>query len=596
MKLLRNQLAMTFCFLGVIAVIAATSATTPHEVMLDRRLDWSQSNRVAPEIEHELLWAVKQSNVSNGVLHNVLMSVSDPLSPKYRQHLSFDQIGDLIRNIEGTRSVEKFLVENGAAVIKVTPHGEYIRAKAPVAVWERILTTQFFYYRLNKHVLGDAFAVPSVSSIIRAPSYTLPAPLIEMVSFVGYASQLPPRRPARLNPVNSTNGGLCTPDLLNRFYNVTNNTASIHSTQSVFETGNQTFSPSDLRDFLAFYNIPATTMGHDIGGHASDRECRTNPDNCGEADLDVQYMMGMAQGADTTYWYIDDTKSAEPFLTWIQDVSSTKQPPLVHSISYGEIETDVTSTILEAFDTEAAKLGARGVTILVSSGDDGVAGFPARGNLSACGFNPSFPASSNYITSVGATQGPEDSQPEIAEQSDKDGLITTGGGFSVYYKQQEWQSSFIKTYFSSVTPPKGKYNSAGRGYPDIALMGHSYNVNLGGKYIPVSGTSASSPVLGGMIALINTYMLEASLPPVGWINPSLYTFAGSIASPFNDINASGENNCAAAGDEGGPTCCPNGFKTATGWDPVTGLGSVNYEMLLEAFVAASKKIPKKTVV
>ena len=49
-------------------------------------------------------------------------------------------------------------------------------------------------------------------------------------------------------------------------------------------------------------------------------------------------------------------------------------------------------------------LGTRGVTIVVASGDDGVANYPARGNASACGFFPSYPASSPFVVSVGATQ------------------------------------------------------------------------------------------------------------------------------------------------------------------------------------------------
>jgi subtilase family serine protease len=47
------------------------------------------------------------------------------------------------------------------------------------------------------------------------------------------------------------------------------------------------------------------------------------------------------------------------------------------------------------------KLGAVGVTVVVSSGDDG-----APGNLGDCKgkpFDPPFPASSPWVTTVGAT-------------------------------------------------------------------------------------------------------------------------------------------------------------------------------------------------
>ena len=43
----------------------------------------------------------------------------------------------------------------------------------------------------------------------------------------------------------------------------------------------------------------------------------------------------------------------------------------------------------------------------------------------------------------------------------------------------------------------------------------------------------------------------------------------------------GENNCAA----GGNPCCPNGFTAAPGFDPLSGLGSVNFGQLLKVLVA-----------
>ncbi len=43
------------------------------------------------------------------------------------------------------------------------------------------------------------------------------------------------------------------------------------------------------------------------------------------------------------------------------------------------------------------------VTIVVSSGDDGVAGYNARTSASLCGYYPQFPASTPYVVAVGGT-------------------------------------------------------------------------------------------------------------------------------------------------------------------------------------------------
>ena len=55
----------------------------------------------------------------------------------------------------------------------------------------------------------------------------------------------------------------------------------------------------------------------------------------------------------------------------------------------------------------AVKLGLMGITVIHSSGDNGVAGY---GNVclnisgASVGFSPSFPGTCPYVTAVGATQ------------------------------------------------------------------------------------------------------------------------------------------------------------------------------------------------
>lgn len=110
------------------------------------------------------------------------------------------------------------------------------------------------------------------------------------------------------------------------------------------------------------------------------------------------------------------------------------------------------------------KLGLQGVTIVTSSGDNGVAGNGnkcctnsgcAGGGLNAPGasgsFNPSFPGTCPYITSVGATQivpGKTVTSPEEACAT----VIYSGGGFSNNFALPSYQSSAVGTYFKSHKP------------------------------------------------------------------------------------------------------------------------------------------------
>lgn len=81
-----------------------------------------------------------------------------------------------------------------------------------------------------------------------------------------------------------------------------------------------------------------------------------------------------------------------------------ENPPLVMSVSYGSYEEFVAPSYASSFNTEAMKLAAVGVTLLVASGDDGVANFLARKNPVYCGYFPDFPSVVPYFTVVGGTQ------------------------------------------------------------------------------------------------------------------------------------------------------------------------------------------------
>jgi len=97
-----------------------------------------------------------------------------------------------------------------------------------------------------------------------------------------------------------------------------------------------------------------------------------------------------------------------------------------------------------------------------------------------------------------------------------------------------------------------------------------------------SGTSASSPAFAAMVTLINGERLAKNKSPLGFLNPALYALADSNAGVFNDITV-GENYCAAG--HGEVVCCKEGFDSVKGWDPVTGLGSVDFGKLKKVLAA-----------
>jgi len=339
--------------------------------------------------------------------------------------------------------------------------------------------------------------------------------------------------------------------------------------------------------YFSTFGLPNATLSAIIGTN-SPASCANGDPNeqCIESMLDVEQIMSMAQGAPTEF-YLMNPSDPQPFVDFLKMLVADPSPPFVASVSYGEQENQVPTNVSTAFNTVIQKVGARGISILIASGDSGVTGTDANGNP-VCGFFADYPAASPYITSVGATQGPESAQPEVGCSANTGAIITSGGGFSTIWSTPSYQQSVVTAYLGqnatgTMPPANAGYNAAGRGYPDVALLGHNYNVADGGGLIQVDGTSCSTPVFGGILSLINGARMAAGKASVGFVNPALYSIQASTPNAFNDIT-SGINNCGENTGFGALTCA-YGFPAVKGWDAMTGLGSVNVENLMNAFLA-----------
>jgi len=216
-----------------------------------------------------------------------------------------------------------------------------------------------------------------------------------------------------------------------------------------------------------------------------------------------------------------------------------------------------------AISTAMQVLGARGVTILGSSGDGGshfsfMPFTPAQGdngmaddlNTISCSHQiPVFPTASPYIVSIGGEMWDGDSAHPITWASYPYG---SGGGVSIQFDMPEHQKKTVAEYLAKPNmPPAESYDATKRFYPDISALG-------------VSGTSQSCPILGGIFATLIDMRLNAGLPPLGFVAPRIYKVAEDFpGEAFEDII--GGNSGLACGDEGG-------FPASEGWDANTGFG------------------------
>lgn len=642
MKLFARVCALALLVCGVVGAVAAPSATAaagrtllerdrvlPRVAALHDGIDetfdvdhplhgWRAHGRACSKTARiELIFAVVQQNEHR--LESVLRQVSDPASPTYRQHWSTAKLDAFVRpTVTATNAVMHFIREHTAAdsrvVVTSSPSGAFVTvSELTVAAAERMLHTQF---RTFTHV-------HSGHSYIRAPHryHSLPAHVARHVDFVGGVHRLPSSTLSTFTPAalaspafNSTALYDVTPAFLKKLYampadirggNVKGNS------QAVIEFLGQYYSDSDLQTYLRDNKLPPQQISLVNGTNDLN-----NPG--GEAQLDVEVIMGVAPGVPTEFWSYDglrnnsapaSNENQEPFLRYIAGMERIAHPPLVHSVSYDDDENSLTKAYATRCNKEFQKAGIRGLTLLFAAGDDGVGGITVRNQgAKACTKTlASFPSSSPWVTSVGGTQLNAAMTGEITSSTATGSRITTGGGFSYFFETPWYQQEEVTVYLAKAgqgLPPTGKFNNKGRGYPDISGMATNYLIDLKGLKTHIGGTSASTPLLAAMVSLLNEVAMErdaaehhATSPPVpassassldpsptpkktkglGFINPFLYKLARDERKlAFKDI-VYGNNACSANPN----MCCPWGFPAAEGWDAVTGVGVPNfYQMAL----------------
>ena len=259
------------------------------------------------------------------------------------------------------------------------------------------------------------------------------------------------------------------------------------------------------------------------------------------------------------------------------EMCGTYKPTNVISVSYGLPEGRYDRLYVHRTCQEYMKLGLAGTTVVIASGDAGVASdegcFTNPQNDTLFAFTPDYPADCPYVTAVGATQftaGEGVHGTQVVANNPNEGF-SSGGGFSGFFEQPDYQVDAVQSYITNFAPtyPDGTYKKKGRAYPDVSAVGQSIVTWTGGRSLLGGGTSASTPIFASIITLINEQRLAVGKRPVGFVNPVLYAHPEA----FQDITQG--NN---------PGCGTQGFDAATGWDPASGLGTPKFAALLKVFM------------
>ncbi|RDL41680.1 Subtilisin-like protein [Venustampulla echinocandica] len=521
--------------------------------------------------------------------HDLAMKIATPGHELYGGHLAQHVIDSMIAPKQESKDLvlEWLDTEGLRSHAEVSPRSDSIIVEASLEQIEKLLKAE--YSKFVRPESGD--------SAVRTLEYSLPdilkghVDMVQPTTFFGLRAMKSTIKEVTMNiedniaankintaaspaAVKGCNSNSITPICLANLYNFASDTTN----QTVGRMGIAGFLEqhpiqSDLKTFMNKYayfdNKNETYSCELINGGTCPATDVTN--NIVEANLDVQYARAITQNIPNVYystggrppWLGSGGNTNEPYLEFLNYLLALDDDSLPNtmSISYGDDEAtvpiDYANTCCDLF----AQLGARGVSILVASGDSGV-GNSCKVDGKAQ-FTTAFPAACPWVTTVGGTTGTS------PEGTWSDG----GGGFSEIFGRPSYQNDTVNTWLETDTTHTAisKYfNSSGRAYPDVSAQAMNFLVVLLGSAAGVSGTSAACPTFASVVQLLNSDRLASGKKPLGFLNPWLY---GEGAKGMNDITTGRITGCSGS-------ISGAGFSAVAGWDPATGLGSPNYGSLL----------------
>ncbi|KAH9026547.1 subtilisin-like protein [Lactarius hengduanensis] len=506
--------------------------------------------------------ADSQNSFQVVVVNERHIAIWSPLVPnrcRYGAHLSKEQVAKLVAPHPETLDLVNSWLEHYSvptSSVSTSHGGGWITvAGVPVSQANELLGASYQLYRRTG---------TNDTAILRTVGYALPKVLHAHVKTVvpttNFASLHTPRRKPHGRFIRASTSSLAnatslsrrgdnddddevTPEFVRELYRTIDyEPAAIHrNALGIACFLDQYASEDDLTAFMEVARPDVEDATFDIVQINGGGNDQNHPGF--EANVNVQYALAIAYptphifystGGSMSYDNNHEPSPGDMFLTWINYLIARENIPQTISVPFGADEIDVPLEYATAVCDLFAQLGARGVSVLFASGDDGV------GNAKNCEVNGKSP----YVTSVGGTT-----------EADEIGASLSGGGFSFHFPRPKYQEEDVPAYLEHLGDQyDGLYNPAGRGIPDISAQSVNCVTIVEGEAILGDGTSCAVQIAAGVISLLNDYQISRGKNPLGFLNPWLY---GDGLGGLSDIT-SGSN----------PGCNTDGFEAIDGWDPV----------------------------
>ncbi|KAE8350721.1 peptidase S8/S53 domain-containing protein [Aspergillus coremiiformis] len=569
---------------GVTAIV-----TTPRYSVVERLHkipdDWTDIGTPPSSKLMKFQLTIHQEEASG--LEQKVIDISTPGSSNYGHYMSREELRSMLHPSDvASQQVLSWLEAAHISAASIEAHANWITFTVSVSQAEQLLKTRFYTFEHKK----------SKATVVRTLKYSVPKEIRSFVQMIqpttrfGHlvAQAMPPpllgAAPVTLAELAANCSSIATPDCLRELYGIPDSQPKSDPRNRLGVSGflDQYARYSDFHRFLHLYAPNMTEQNFTVVLINGGLNLQHSSEISSEASLDIQYAAALADNAFTTFY---STAGRGPFMGGVGDnpvSDSDHEPyleqlqylldlpdeelPAVLSTSYGELEQNVPETYAKVTCNMFAQLGARGVSVIFSSGDSGVGETCISKDGTQTRFQPLFPASCPFVTSVGGTYGRE---PEKA-------IRYSAGGFSEYFPRPSYQHDSVDHYLHQLGSKwEGLYNPNGRAIPDVAAQADHFIIMDHGHLRKTGGTSAAAPVFAAIVSRLNAARLADNKPRLGFLNPWLYSLN---QSGFTDILDGGSEGCFGDVRSEVPYASWN---ATPGWDPVTGLGTPYYQTLVE---------------
>jgi subtilase family serine protease len=348
------------------------------------------------------------------------------------------------------------------------------------------------------------------------------------------------------------------------------------------------FKYSDLRHFADCFDLAVPA----INGFGVGLKKPLAPG--GESTLDLEVLDAAAPKLSSVDVFESKPSAVDVLKSLTAPLINKSTKPDVISASLGSCEPATLETIgysgLKVVEGSLAVAAASGISVLASSGDDGSSACLDASGEPLPNLAVSYPASSPWVTGVGGTNVSLDSANQIMSQevwNDAPLVVAAGGGgLSTLFSRPSYQNGFVVVGHRAV-PDVSMLADVAPGYEIYCTA--TTDCITGKQVSPwtqVGGTSASSPLLAGGLALVDQDLRLNGRANLGLANPLLYEIDHSPAAPSVISDVTTNDNDLGTSIIGRPFgCCT----AQPGFDYASGLGSVNIAGLAQA---AGTLVPK----